>query len=361
MKKKLKRIFNNLYPFIVSKKTKKKINDIWDKTSDEDKKLIYDIYVKYNKKSKDLKSVLRLLKDIRYMKNKYGFKYEEYFMYGFRYKILYLRKTFIAGGDMKEYIAFLNPPMEKKVLRDKYFCYMNYKDYYKRDIIKLESEDDYKSFSSFISKHKSFVVKPYNKAFGTGVRLINSVNYKDKKVLFNELLGDGSVVLEEVIVQDERMKVLHPGSVNTIRMIPFIKEDGEVIIHFPFIKIGVNNSFVDNGGAGGILALIDEKTGKIITDGIDEVCNKYKYHPNSNIKLKGFQIPLWDEAVKLAKSLAPLNNKLKYIGWDFALSKDGWIIVEGNGATQFIAQQMADGKGKKKEFESLIGYKIKKK
>ena len=38
----------------------------------------------------------------------------------------------------------------------------------------------------------------------------------------------------------------------------------------PFIKIGQKGSFVDNGGAGGILAQIDPKNGTIITDGKDE-------------------------------------------------------------------------------------------
>lgn len=355
MKKKIKRILDNYYPYTVSRRRKKLINKIWKETKQEEKDKIIEICDKYKVKPND-----KLFKDMRFMKHSYGFKYDEYFMFRFKNKIMKKRTTFVSGRDMKEFIAYLNPADKKTLLRDKYECYLKFKEFYKREMIKLESDKDYKKFETFVKKNKLFVKKPYNKAFGRGIELIDSSKYKNKRELFDLLMSEEAVVLEELIIQDFKMKTLHPASVNTIRMIPYIKENGEVVIHNPFIKIGQNNSFVDNGGAGGMLALIDPKTGVIITDGYDELLNRYKVHPNTEIKIKGFQIPKWDEAVKLASELAPLTPDLKYIGWDLALTKNGWIVVEGNGATQFIGQQLPDNKGKKKEFEKLIGYKIKK-
>ena len=44
----------------------------------------------------------------------------------------------------------------------------------------------------------------------------------------------------------------------------------------------------------------------------------------------------------------------KYVGFDFALTKDkGWVLVEGNWG-DFICQQACLERGLKKEFMSLI-------
>lgn len=358
MKKKINKILDTYYPFVVTKRRKNLINKIWDETSDEEKENLKEVYKKYFGEKENI----RVLKDMRFMKHSHGFKYDEYCIFRFKNKTMKIRKTFVSNRDMKEFIAYLNPAEKKKILRDKYECYLKFKEFYKREVIKIENENDFNKFNNFVKKNKKFVKKPYNKAFGRGIELIDSAKYKSNKELFNRLLEEGdALVLEELIVQDIKMKVLHPSSVNTIRMIPFIKQDGTIVIHNPFIKIGQNNSFVDNGGAGGMLALIDPKTGIIKTDAYDEMLNRYKKHPNTEIKIKGFQIPRWDEAIKLAKQLAPLTPDLKYIGWDIALTKSGWVVVEGNGATQFIGQQLPDDTGKKKEFERLINYKITKK
>ncbi len=129
----------------------------------------------------------------------------------------------------------------------------------------------------------------------------NEYSRLENIAMLSGFLRNNFEVLEEKIVQDETMSSLHPSSVNTFRIVTYKKPSGEIVVHLPFIKIGQKGSFVDNGGAGGILALIDEKTGVIITDGKDELNNIYKKHPDTKIKLKGFQIPMWNEIKELAK------------------------------------------------------------
>ena len=186
----------------------------------------------------------------------------------------------------------------------------------------------------------------------------NEYSRLESIAMLSGFLRNNFEVLEEKIVQDETMSSLHPSSVNTFRIVTYKKPSGEIVVHLPFIKIGQKGSFVDNGGAGGILALIDEKTGVIITDGKDELNNIYKKHPDTKIKLKGFQIPMWNEIKELAKTASKDFDEAKYIGWDIAIDKEkGPVIVEGNGRTQFIGQQITDEKGKRKDLEKLINYK----
>lgn len=66
--------------------------------------------------------------------------------------------------------------------------------------------------------------------------------------------------------------------------------------------------------------------------------NNYTYHPDTNIKLVGFQIPKWNEAVETAINLAKQVPDVRYVGWDLALTADGWVMIEGNEDGQFPFQ-----------------------
>jgi hypothetical protein len=71
------------------------------------------------------------------------------------------------------------------------------------------------------------------------------------------------------------------------------------------------------------------------------------------MKYKGYQIPKWNEAINTAKALANILPNHKYIGWDLALTDNGWIMIEGNWGT-FDYVQMATQKGYRAEFTRLM-------
>ena len=47
-------------------------------------------------------------------------------------------------------------------------------------------------------------------------------------------------------------------------------------------------------------------------------------------------------------------NKHIYVAWDFALTDDGWVVIEGNWG-QLLGQQTASQVGVRREFHELIG------
>lgn len=75
-------------------------------------------------------------------------------------------------------------------------------------------------------------------------------------------------------------------------------------------------------------------------------------HPDSNIKFKGFKVPRWNELVMLATKCHRQIPDHKYVGWDFALTENGWVLLEGNWGQMVV--QIPMKKGIKKEFISLI-------
>ena len=163
-------------------------------------------------------------------------------------------------------------------------------------------------------------------------------------------MSGGGYILEELIQQDERMSKWNPSSVNTVRICSFRKHDGSTEQLFPFFKTGRQGSVVDNAGQGGVYASVDACTGVICTDGMDENGHTYKEHPDSKITFVGWQIPCWNELMEMASKIhQSLPEGQKYVGFDFALSKDkGWLVVEGNWG-DFICQQSSLHRGIRKE------------
>lgn len=311
--------------------------------------------------------------------------YYDYWVYGFNIDQEFYLHIFDKTHEEKSsyltylskflYFARLNKREEMHILEDKYEAYQLLSKYYKRDIIKIESEKDYTVFLEFISKHPIFVVKPLDLSLALGVRKINSNNFRDKHELFLSLLnstGDfnddltvkwsnlSAMVLEELIEQDNNLAKLHPGSVNGVR-VTTVRVNGQIHIYHPWIKVGVHNSFIASAALGGFDAGIDAETGVINTDGFLEDGSSIEYHPDTKVKIKGYQIEKWDELICLAKQVASeLQPSINYVGWDFVLTPLGWVVMEGNfyGDTMW---QMFHQKGFKEEFEILIGWKPEKK
>ncbi len=169
------------------------------------------------------------------------------------------------------------------------------------------------------------------------------------------MVGSGAEwVVEEAIKQDDEMAKWNSSSVNTVRVPALLTKKGFFIMT-PYFRTGRVGCVVDNAGAGGIFANVDTESGKICTNGIDERGLTYKSHPDSGLAFVGWQVPRWDELLKLVEEIhrTTMSDHI-YIGWDFALTTQGWCLIEGNWG-QFV-NQYADKKGRKEEFIRYMNY-----
>ena len=223
-------------------------------------------------------------------------------------------------------------------------------------MVQVKSEADFAAFKQFVSRHDHYMAKPVAASRGNGIRKEASPRTEEEiRAAFKALLEAGACVVEELIDQDQRIAQLHPQSVNTIRYATYL--NGEQLHTIAcFIKIGRGESVVDNGGAGGFLAAIDEATGKITTPGKTEYGEVIEVHPDTGIPLVGFQIPEWEELLKLVKELPTVLPEQKYVGWDLALSETkGWVLVEGNSGGQFVGPQISKGQGIRSLVDETFG------
>ena len=158
-------------------------------------------------------------------------------------------------------------------------------------------------------------------------------------------------MIEELIIQSSTLADFHPNSVNTLRIPTFRFNDNETLIFHPFLRIGQKGNIVDNAGAGGIMGLVDIKTGCVFAAS-DERCNCYTKHPDTNLDIVGFRIPMWEEALVFVKKLADVIPNVRYVGWDIALTEKGWVLIEGNEKGQFL-WQIPTKEGFRDEFEAI--------
>lgn len=300
-----------------------------------------------------------LLKDIKKVCLTDGTRPDEYLLYNYdskdkkerdQYMPQRLKDTLLCDYYGDETATVIGE------MRDKYSFYKLVKPYFKREVTKVESENDRGAFNVFCKKHPRFICKIINGGCGVGVRVEEVQNEKQINGLFKELIQQGGWIIEELIQQDPFISAFNSSSVNTVRF-PSFKHGNKIVQKFPCIRFGRQGSIVDNAGQGGVFASIDIETGTIITNGFDELGHEYECHPDSKIRFNGFAIPRWNELLEEAKQAhMSLSEKQVYVAFDFALSAKGWVIVEANWG-DFVLQQTALKRGLKKEFiQMLKGY-----
>ncbi len=294
----------------------------------------------------DMESVRSLLK----------FNNTEYIMFDFVSKTLPERREFINEEERAVVLNSVNDMTQADNLDNKYVTYQYLEPYYGRDMIHISSSADYGKFKEFCDGNEEFVRKLDFDSMGRGV--VPYTAEGDLLQLFKKLLDEcpDGFICEGLIKAHPVIKVLNPDSVNTVRLITYF--DGkETHVHKCFMKIGQKGSFVDNGGAGGIFAAVNDEKGFFESNGIDEKGRRYDTHPYTGIKIEGYQLPAWDEALALGREISSMIPGFRFIGWDLTYTEDNeWIIVEGNSITQFLGQQSTRNLGAKKSLIDLVGF-----
>lgn len=192
-----------------------------------------------------------------------------------------------------------------------------------------ESTQD--AFIAFLQKHQQVIFKRPDAFQGNGIERYTYTTENEAKQRYTALQQENAIV-EEVIVQHEKMAAFNPQTVNTLR-VSTLCIHGNVHFLGACFKTGNGNSSVDNLVKGGVGCGVDCESGTVITDGFDHDLHTHTTHPLSGCAFKGFCIPNWDKVRKLVSDTAircEENGDGHFIGWDIAVTADAAVIVEGN-------------------------------
>ena len=277
---------------------------------------------------------------------------DEYFIYDFYHQNYWQRCEWLTD---RERLSSLMEKYGKEVydeLKDKSYFYQLTKKYFQREVCFIGESYPEDSFVQFTSSHPRFIVKPIKGSLGADTFITSVGNASEAHKLYHELLSKGTWIVEELIKQHESMAAWNDTSVNTLRIPSFRLKDGCRILQ-PFMRTGRKGSVVDNAGHGGIFAVFDADSGVVTTDGVDEHGGRFSCHPDSGLTFKGWTIPRYEELKALVSEVhhaLPLHHR--YVGFDFALTEKGWVLIEGNWGQ--MVGQMAELKGIRRQFIDYI-------
>jgi hypothetical protein len=149
--------------------------------------------------------------------------------------------------------------------------------------------------------------------------------------LRGELLGEDYVV-QEVIRQHPRLDEINPHSLNTVRIISLLSAENQAELLAAMLRTSSNETPVDNFSTGGIVVGIDMDTGKLNSSGFLKTPygTTVTCHPATGKRFSDVQIPHWQELKEVAVRAQKTFRQLKAIGWDFAITENGPVLIEGN-------------------------------
>lgn len=165
-------------------------------------------------------------------------------------------------------------------------------------------------------------------------------------------------IVQKKINQHETFARLHPMSINTLRVITYIGENG--ISHWPLsMRIGTGKSNVDNIHAGGLVVGVDDEGNLSETAYFLGHCDSKrncKVHPDTGIVFKNYKISNVYDVIRSAEKLHGFFPGIGMISWDFTVSSSGSpIVIEANIMGQSVwFPQIVNKKGMSEEMLHFV-------
>lgn len=295
-------------------------------------------------------------KQIREARDRTGCSYTEYFAYRFYEKDQKAQdETFMAKFSRKITDKYDTDKQFRVMLCNKAATNKYFADCIGRAWC-VNTEVTLDEFKKIFENTTKIFYKPLGLNGGRGAAPFE-ITPENIEAVYNEVKTYPEGVVEEYVVQHPTMNKLSPTAVNTVRIVTIssqkepIKTNGKMMdIPYISLKMGGANSIVDNLHGGGMVAAVDVKTGKLITDAVDGKGKPYQQHPVTGTTIKGFEIPYFKEAVEMVTKTIQEKKIVGYLGWDIAITENGPTLIELNampGAILLSMPYQPEGKGMK--------------
>ncbi|WP_300409027.1 sugar-transfer associated ATP-grasp domain-containing protein [Lagierella sp.] len=269
----------------------------------------------------------------------------DYTQYKFYDKKNRERRKYVVFGRLIEIMEICNDNSYRHIFDDKIEFNKKFQNYIYRTWIDLR-EIKFDEFNNFIDSNDEFFIKDPLGMFGTGIKKIQSNEIQDRKKLYNEL-KERNALCEEPISQCNEMAKFNKSTVNTIRVVTMVDRNNTPYVIGGLLRLGRTGKFADNYHHNGIAAYINPELGIVSTMGVDKNKKKHVLHPDTSEKIVGFEVPNWEELVKVIKKAALEVPQMRYIGWDVAITSDYKVeLIEGNSGADPDAEQITTQEGR---------------
>lgn len=303
------------------------------------------------------KPLLRQMREIAGLVRRYRYPPYQYFNVG-----LYDRD---APGDIADYLPAvfvsryrepLNGPEGCRIIRDKHLFWKTMRaggaavvgELFVIDADgRLTGPDDAPldaaEAAAILDRHAGDVfVKPLSGRFGLGAEVVRPDAYAAFLAA-----PPRDVIVQPRLIQHPDLAVLHPASVNTIR-IDTLRVGHGFVHNAAVLRLGTSGSIVDNARQGGLFVGVDLETGALqrLARGRSKFgTSRVPRHPDTGIVFEGRHVPHWDSVrATIDHGAAVLHaHGLQSIGWDVAVLPDGACIIEANAGWNVSTMQVGWG------------------
>lgn len=159
----------------------------------------------------------------------------------------------------------------------------------------------------------------------------------------------GPRIIQPRVRNHSDLELLNNGALSTVRALTCLNESGDPELLGAVLRMAIGeNRVVDNLHAGGIAAAVDLETGRLglaSNLGMDCSLGWLERHPTSGGQIEGFRLPHWDQFRAFTEQAHRAFSDRVLIGWDVAITPEGLILIEGNGAPDLDIMQRAYRRG----------------
>lgn len=269
---------------------------------------------------------------------RYGAGFNDYLLCEFYNLTPEQRATYVTRSVNNTLVQMLNDPECYKYFDYKSTFYRTFADFIGRDWLDFSTATR-EQLEAFVRGREAIIVKPNDGTGGKGVEKLLMKDFRDAGELYDKLKEDKVGVVEEVLAQHPELDALNPYSINTLRIVTIRNESGGHIL-YAHLRIGNGGRPVDNLHSGGMFAPIDLETGRIQYPAYDKDRKTYERHPMTGAAIEGLEIPLWEQAQEMCLGASEVIPKMRYVGWDVAVTPDRPVLVEGNNLPGYDILQM---------------------
>ena len=270
----------------------------------------------------------RTFLDMLWCAARYGAGYYDYTMFGFYDMNGRQRDTYLTRVRNKKVCELMNKPGFGDIFDDKLVFNVRFADFLGRNVLNAETAT-VEETAAFLAGQEAVFAKPNRGTCGNGIEKLRVAEFDSAQALLDYVRGKKLLVLEQVLTQHPEMARLHPQSVNTLRIVTDVV-DGTVHIAYVVLKIGTGDGYCDNSGQGGVICRVDPQTGTVVSVATDDYFQVFERHPDTGVEFRGIKIPLFEEALALARRAALVVPQITHVGWDVAITPDGPVLIEGN-------------------------------
>lgn len=175
---------------------------------------------------------------------------------------------------------------------------------------------------------------------------------------FQKIIANKTFIIQERLRNHPTIDHVYPKSLNTIKLVTFLHDDGEVEFIDSLMRFGANGNIVDNAGQGGIFVGVD-RNGKLQDVGYHEPGWKKNLvvngiHPDTGESFAGLQLPFWNEMYETACRFHKYCYGIPSMNWDIAFTPDGFYFTEAGEDWEIAVYQVTNG-GMKDKFYRTHG------